>query len=547
MKRLSYFILLTLLMSLTSSPTLATPDFSAVNQGTTIYYKIVSEDDKTVEVTFNGSSPFSPTTKYTGDVVIPSSVTNPNNETPYTVTRIGNLAFGSCTGLNSVTLPNSVRTIVAYAFTYCSGLTTIIIPNNSVTSIEEDAFQGCTSLTSITIPNSATSIHKNAFRGCTGLASISVDPDNTIYDSRGNCNAIIETLTNKLFIGCKNTVIPNTVTEIGESAFSWCILTTISIPNSVTKIGTMAFYHAASLTSITIPSSVTIIKNDAFDGCTGLTSVTICGVPTIEDYTFFGCSALTSVYFLGATPTIGDYNAPLTNQAKVYVPLQYLDGYRSSASGPITDANLYPLLLPGTAYRTLSFDKAVDLSSIAGVNNSGNTLKAFYVKEVDVENGKVILDDLTGEVAAGEGIIIKGAGAEGECYPIRPAAGSPSALATNYMKGSGAATKAIDGPSDGKQRYFIMDGNGDFYYCTGGILPAYKAYLDLGELIPVGGSSAKSFSIVFEDEESTGINGIAETKGAQAEAWYTIGGQRLQGKPSTKGLYIVNGKKVIVK
>ena len=117
------------------------------------------------------------------------------------------------------------------------------------------------------------------------------------------------------------------------------------------------------------------------------------------------------------------------------------------------------------------------------------------------------------------------------------------------MKGSGAATKDIAGPSEGKQRYFIMDGNGVFYYSLAGTLPKYKAYLDLGTPIAIndGGSSAKGFSIVFEDEESTGINAIAETTGAQAEAWYTIGGQRLQGKPSTKGLYIVNGKKVIVK
>ena len=84
---------------------------------------------------------------------------------------------------------------------------------------------------------------------------------------------------------------------------------------------------------------------------------------------------------------------------------------------------------------------------------------------------------------------------------------------------------------------------------TGGTLPKYKAYLDLVTPIAINdsGSSAKGFSIVFEDEESTGISGIAETTGTQADAWYTIGGQRLQGKPSTKGLYIVNGKKVIVK
>lgn len=262
-------------------------------------------------------------------------------------------------------------------------------------------------------------------------------------------------------------------------------------------------------------------------------------------YKFQDCNNLTSVYFLGATPpTIGSYNTALTNQAKVYVPLQYLDNYRggTGASGTINEENLYPMLSPSTAYSTFSFDKAVDLSSIAGLNNARNTLTAYIVSAVDTEGKTVTLSKLTGEVAATEGIIIKGTGAEGEFYPIRPATGETLSL-TNYMIGSGATEPSIAGPSANTQRYFIMDGSGDFYYCTGeGTLPKYKAYLDIETPIAVGGgSSAKGFSIVFEDEESTGISGIAETTGAQADVWYTLGGQRLQGKPSTKGLYIVNG------
>ena len=104
------------------------------------------------------------------------------------------------------------------------------------------AFKGCRGLTSIEIPNSVTEIGERAFEGCTGLTSISVVSDNAKYDSRDNCSAIIETVTNILISGCKNTIIPNNVTEIGVAAFEGCTgLTSIVIPNSVTEIGGSAF------------------------------------------------------------------------------------------------------------------------------------------------------------------------------------------------------------------------------------------------------------------------------------------------------------------
>ena len=153
-------------------------------------------------------------------------------------------------------------------------MTSVTIPN-SVTSIGDSAFTGCSGLTSVTIGNSVTSIGDYAFSGCIGLTSIVVESGNTVYDSRNNCNAIIETSTNTLITGCKNTVIPNGVTSIGDLAFSGCIgLTSITIPSSVTSIGRYAFEGCSGLTSISIPSSVTSIGNYAFSDCSGLTSVT---------------------------------------------------------------------------------------------------------------------------------------------------------------------------------------------------------------------------------------------------------------------------------
>ena len=295
-----------------------------------IYYDLFA---KQAEVTFCSNG-------YTGNVVIPSSVVF--YDVTYTVTSIGNEAFNNCYCLNSVTIPNSVKSIGDNAFDYCSGLTSITIPN-SVTSIGRHAFWGCSGLTSITIPNSVTSIGLGAFGGCSGLTSVVVESGNAFYDSRNNCNAIIQTESNTLIGGCYKTLIPNSVTSIGEYAFYECSgLTSITISNSVTSIGLRAFAGCSGLTSIVvesgnavydsrnncnaiiqtesntliggcyktlIPNSVTSIGNYAFEGCSGLTFVTIPNtVTSIGNDAFSGCSGLTSVTIPNSVTSI-EYNA----------------------------------------------------------------------------------------------------------------------------------------------------------------------------------------------------------------------------------------------
>ena len=224
--------------------------------------------------------------------------------------------------LVSVEIGELCSSIGEGVFSNCNGLTTITIPN-SVTSIGNSAFYNCRSLSSVTIPSGVTSIGVGAFNMCSSLVTITVNNNNSIYDSRNNCNAIIETATNTLIAGCKNTVILNSVTSIGSQAFSSCTsLTTITIPNSVTSIEYSAFQSCTGLTSITIPDSVTSVGEGAFAGCTSLTSATIGnGVTSIDQGTFAGCTSLTSVIIGNSVTTISTSAfANCTSLTNVIIP-----------------------------------------------------------------------------------------------------------------------------------------------------------------------------------------------------------------------------------
>ena len=352
-------ILFLLLLAVIGAQTVSAHDFEVDG----IYY---NKNGTNVTVTYQGGSLHENTHVYIGSVYIPSTVTYKG--TTYSVTSIGDYAFLSCTGLSSVTIPNSVRTIGGSAFEGCTGLTSVTI-GNSVTSIGSDAFEGCSRLTSVTIPNSVTTIGREAFRDCIRLTSVTIGNSVTsigemVFYGCWNLASVIFnakhcsfTGTNSPFIGsgiktftfgndvkvipsyiCKglirltSVIIGNSVDKIYSKSFMGCTgltsviwnanncvnfgdnspfadltgIKTFTFGNDVMAIPSCMCEGLTGLTSVTIGNSVTTIGSKAFKDCLHLTSVTIPNsVTSIGSNAFSCCSGLTSVTIPNSVTTIG--------------------------------------------------------------------------------------------------------------------------------------------------------------------------------------------------------------------------------------------------
>ena len=319
-------------------------------------------------------------------------------EIPATVTTIGNDCFRDCRSLTSIALPNSLETIYNNAFVGCTGLTSMEIPN-SVTKIDNEAFRGCSKLTSIFIPASVASIGQGVFSYCDNLASLTVSADNATFDSRGNCNAIIQTASNRLVSGCNGTVIPNTVTGIGGKAFAGCpSVTAFNVPNSVAAIGEYAYRGCANLRSVYISDAIASISTGAFSECPNIESITVdanngycdsrdnCNaiidksyngliagckntrIPnstqTIYSYAFFGCTGLTSITIPNSVTRIMHRAFEnCNNLTAIEVPnsVYYIGEYAFSQCEKLRD------IFFGTGLRSIAYMAFANCKSLANV------------------------------------------------------------------------------------------------------------------------------------------------------------------------------------
>jgi hypothetical protein len=235
---------------------------------------------------------------------------------PEGLAKIGEYAFSGCSQLINITLPENIE-ICEYAFQNCTGLTEITIPKGVMldgTWIDDFAFSGCTSITKITwnafsffyylslfpyvcelyIGKDVNNFGNGATSRCANLEIIKVDTENTVYDSREDCNAIIETATNALVSGCKSSVIPESITTIREKAFSGCKeLAEVSFPAGLMRIEDEAFYGCSGLTEVCFPAGLISIGDEAFYGCLGLQSV-ISYIKTPWEISAFSSQTLSS-------------------------------------------------------------------------------------------------------------------------------------------------------------------------------------------------------------------------------------------------------------
>lgn len=433
---------------------------------------------------------------------------------PAGTTVIGERAFADCNGLGDVTLPDGVTQIESNAFEN-SSLTKINMPT-SLTAIGYGAFAVCWGLKSFTLPKSVIFIDGSAFLHCSGLNSLNVESGNPVYDSRDNCNAIIETATNKLVCGSMSTVIPKSVTSIGNDAFRESQqLPKFTIPDWITSIGERAFMFGG-LTSVTIPKSVTSIGDQAFAWCNWLTSVTVEAETPLKISEYVFTDRQNKSLYVPAGCKAAYEAADYWKDFKEILETTTEDVITISDAGQSTWCSRYDLDFTDV--------EGLKAYTATGYNRTTGTIWLTRVKEVPAEEGILII------------------GTKGTYHVPHK---TTTTYYVNMLVGTLSAT-TIPEMNGSYTNYYLSNGtHGVGFYKVNGTqaISANRAYLPLLK----GNVSAgtRFIGLDFEDGEgTTAINGV-KSEGMKDDAYYNLQGQRVN-NPG-KGLYIKNGKKVVIR
>ncbi len=535
-------------------------DFSAVNEdGVTIRYNILSASDKTCEVVGHNIAIF----VGGAELIIPEKVEYASQT--YTVTRI---ASASSRGMYNVVIPNSVTSIAPSAFKGSTSLQWAKLPD-FLTSIEESVFEECTYLISISIPSSVKSIGNRAFYNCVKLKSVeipnsvtsigeyaffkndftSIEIPNSVTTIQNYAFSYCEYLTSvklpnaitsisdALFMGCKSLTsieIPNSVTSIGQNAFDACFaLISVKIPESVTSIGQSAFRSCDKLTSIDIPNSVTSIGKSAFERCRKMTSVTLgSSIESIGELAFASCNALVKVDTKIENPFKINENVFPTlvkTVAVLHVPKGRKAVYRTTEGWSdfvnVEEDGLYfHLTMPsGENFLAFCHDEPLDFSSVSG-------LKAYIAGGIDSSNGEVMMMSVE-KVPAGTGVILQGTA--GSSYDILVE--KTSFVYFNLLKGTLSQTTISDG--------YVLRGDRFEQVSTPTTVAANSAYL----VLPASVQGAQTLVLRLKNGVTDDIDAVVTDLAGGNRHWYTLQGARLNDVPTTPGIYIRNGRKVMVK
>lgn len=329
---------------------------------------------------------------------------------PNSVMSIGNSAFSDCTALTSIILPNSITTIGSYSFYGCKKLLSITIPSSTET-IGEYAFWNCQKISNLIIPKGVKFIGKKVFARCSGLLSISVEEGNNNYNSRNNCNAIIETSSDILITGCRNTIIPDGVVAIGDGAFEHCYeLYYLEMPKSVVSLGEDAFFNCAFLASLDI-SNIVEIGPGCFNSCTQLDFGSLPeGLTVISEQSFSAIYTLETVTIPPKVKEIKKW-AFWSNKylSTVYIPenVEKLEMGVFAECKSLKDLYCYGKQLPNAAIDL--FVTEYDLKSAktdlanAVLHVPAQSLELYRTTKPWCDFGSIVaLDDETGIIAATE-------------------------------------------------------------------------------------------------------------------------------------------------